>query len=70
MKINTPIIPVSLGQVVYVNGYSFIVADIWTDKLRDGRGVFRFRGYCTLEPHNDSIRHLGYNGGAYGGLLQ
>jgi len=69
MRNTTPIVPVTLGQTVRVYGYSFIVADIWTGSLSNGKRVYRFRGFCTPEPCNDPIRHLGYNGGVYGGLL-
>lgn len=62
------LVPVTLGQTVFNCGYSFIVADIWTGVI-DGKPVYRYKGYCTPDPSNDSIRHTCYNGGSYGGLL-
>jgi len=64
----TNLIPVHLGQTTYVQGYSFIVADIWSGES-DGRQLYRYRGYCTADKRNDSILHTAYNGGVYGGLL-
>lgn len=64
--------PYHLGQTVYVQGYSFVVCDIWSETSVDGRSEhFRWRGFCTPEPRNDSIRNTSYNShrSVYGGLL-
>jgi len=62
-------IPVHIGQTVMVQGYSFVVADVWSGEF-DGKNLYRFKGYCTEDKRNDSIRHTAYNGRVYGGLLQ
>lgn len=63
----TLVLPVHLGQTVYVHGYSFIVAEIWT-AIPHGSVVpaAYFRGFLTADPHNDRIRNTCYNGGVYG----
>ena len=63
------LIPVYIGQTVFICGYSFIVADVWSGES-DGKQLYRYRGYCTADPRNDSIRHTAYNGAVYGGLLR
>jgi hypothetical protein len=63
--------PYHLGQTVYVQGHSFVVCDIWSETQPDGTEVYRWRGFCTPEARNDSIRNTSYNShkSVYGGLL-
>lgn len=68
MKKDITMIPVHLGQTVFISGFSFIVADITTGEC-EGKNLYRFRGYCTADRCNNSIRHSSYNGAVYGGLI-
>lgn len=65
-------LPYYIGQTVYVQGYSFVVCDIWTEAGPMGRALYRWRGVCNEDKRNDSIRHTSFNGAKaiYGGLLQ
>jgi hypothetical protein len=66
---DTFLIPVHIGQTVYVHGYAFLVVDAWLAvpyPSEGGRRAAYFRGVCTADPRNDSIRFTSYNGGVYG----
>lgn len=54
------------GSTVYVQGHEMIVSDL---RIVEIQGQLRasFKGTCTNDKGNDSIRHTMYNGGTYGG---
>lgn len=56
------------GQIVWNQGYEFIVTNVWftPDALHPGYEIMRYTGICTAHRCNDSIRNGGYNGGTYG----
>jgi hypothetical protein len=63
--------PYHLGQTVNIQGHRFVVCDIWSETLADGREAYRWRGFCTPDRCNDGIRNTSYNNhkSVYGGLL-
>lgn len=54
------------GDVVFVQGFEFLVSDVEFAEVGTTRFVVRFVGTCTDSPRNDSIRNTPYNGGRYG----
>lgn len=69
MKIPTPY---AEGQIVFNQGYEFIVTEPRLHKLQPNQPKngfthqFTYKGICTADKRNDSIRNTGYNGGVYG----
>ena len=56
------------GQVVMIQGYEFTATEVRI--IQDhGQEVLRFKGTCTDNPCNDTIRHTGFNGGTYGHIV-
>jgi hypothetical protein len=56
----------SEGSIVRVQGHPMYAHNVRLEVSSDGTPVVRFDGECTDSDRNDSIRHTGYNGGAYG----
>ena len=53
------------GSKIYIQGYLFKVTNLRRTKTPKGT-VIRFKGVCTADERNDSIRGTMYNGGTYG----
>jgi hypothetical protein len=54
------------GEKVYVQGFIFEVVKPRFFTTTEGLEVVRFKGICTNNEINDSIRKTLYNGGTYG----